>query len=177
MLNIMVCTYLLSILFSIRYPCVHGGRCYKTAFVINGIFFPPQENGRVDLGVSATKVKPNHSLKMETVDPNPEEPCCETACAQGQTTTGRAFFVATLPLSFTHSVTPLHALASGCLEPPGAWGGGLVNFGWTRSGNYFLFGPLLFQSSWYLQPRVRMRHLTPRSNSLALPGHRCTSAH
>lgn len=41
-----------------------------------------QENGRVDLAVGATKVKPNHSLKMETVDPNPEEACCETACVQ-----------------------------------------------------------------------------------------------
>lgn len=61
----------------------------------------------------------------------------------GQTTTSWAFFVATLSLSFTHSVTPLHALASGCLEPSRGWRGGvLVNFGWTHSGNYFLFGPV-----------------------------------
>lgn len=38
--------------------------------------------GEGGLAVSASKVKQNHSLKMETVDPNPEEACCETPCAQ-----------------------------------------------------------------------------------------------
>lgn len=64
-------------------------------------------------------VKQNYSFKMETVDPKPRGgSLCEGICA-GQTTTSWTFFVGSLSLFFTHSFTPLHALASGCLEPSG----------------------------------------------------------
>lgn len=124
MLNIMICTYLFSLLCCIRYSSVHGGRYYRTTFVIIEIFFHAGNWEEGDLAVGATEVKQNHSLKIETVDPNPEEACCETPCARVKLQPAERFFVASLSLSFTHSVTPLHALALGCFEPSRGFRGG-----------------------------------------------------
>lgn len=141
MLNIIVCTYLFSILCSIRYSSIHGGRYYKITFVINGIFFPA---GKWEGGFSSRCNEGETKPLLEDGDcwSEPRGGLLRDGMRAGQTTTGWAFFVATLSLSFTHSVTPLHALASGCLEPSGGWGWGLVNSGWTHSGNYFFFGPV-----------------------------------
>lgn len=123
MLNIMVCTYLFSILCSIRYSSVHGGRYYKATFVINGIFFPA---GKWEAGFSSRCNEGETKPLLEDGDcwSEPRGGLLRDGMRAGQTTTGWAFFVATLSLSFTHSVTPLHALASGCLEPPGGLGRG-----------------------------------------------------
>lgn len=52
-------------------------------------FSSPQEIGiGGDLAVGAMEVKQNHSLKIETVDPNPEEALLRDGMRAGQTTTG-----------------------------------------------------------------------------------------
>lgn len=62
-------------------------------------FLPRRKLQGRDLAVCATEVKQNHSLKIETVDPNPEEGLLRDGMRAGQTPTGYA-------LALFHTFSP-----------------------------------------------------------------------
>lgn len=129
-------SYLLRVLCFIACFSNHCGRN-------NWIFFHVRNwKGRILQSVQWQE-KQKHSLKMETVDRNPEEACCETACAQVKLQPAEHSLVLR-SRSFSHIQSlPCTPLLRAVESPRGGRGeGGPVNFGWTHSGNYFLFGPI-----------------------------------